>query len=69
MVMAIPRISRKFKILPTPRYRSIRNIVSPRAKRVPLLVWAKRREKVKRRARKIRKKKIGKIPKVSGSIK
>lgn len=69
MDIAIPRISKKFKIFPIPKYRSIRNSVSPVAKRVPRRVWAKRREKVKSKARNTKKKNIGKIPEASGSTK
>jgi hypothetical protein len=69
MVMASPAISKKFRMLPTPKKRRTKNRDRDRAERRPLRVLAKRVEKVKRRLRKRKVKKRGRAIKVSGSIK
>jgi hypothetical protein len=68
-VIKRPKSKSKFKIFPIPKYLRIKNKVKKRASENPLLESAKRVAKEKRKAKKIKKKNKGTIPKVSGSTK
>ena len=56
-------------MLPIPKYLRTKNIITHKVEMIPLLVFAKRIDKVKRRERKTIKKKTGIAPKVWGSTK
>ncbi len=64
-----PTIKRRFRILPTPKYRRIKNIVAARDRVSPRLVLASRNERVKRREKNTKIKKPGIAPKAKGSTK
>ena len=68
-VIVIPVMRRKFKMLPTPKYLSIINIVVAKAIIIPLLALIVIVAVVKRTAKKNTNIVIGIIPKVKGSKK
>ena len=51
MVIATPNISKALRIFPIPKYLSIKNIIMDKDRIIPLLVFAKIVENVKRRER------------------
>jgi hypothetical protein len=69
MQRAIATIKTRLRILPIPRYIRKRKKVKVIVATIPLRLFAKTREKVKRRQKNIRVKNKGTAAKVSGSIK
>lgn len=64
-----PKIRKKFKILPMPKYLRIKKKVIAVAVIIPLLVLIKRVEKVRTSVKKTSTKNKGTAPRVSGSTK
>lgn len=69
VVIPRPIINIKFIMFPTPKYRNNKKSVAAEAIIKPLLEFAKRVEKVKRRAIKNTKKNKGTIPRMDGLMK
>jgi len=69
VVIKSPEISKKFKILPTPKYLRIKNRTVPKEIKKPRLELVNIVERVKRRLKKIKTKNPGRAKRVSGSIK
>lgn len=69
MQIAIARIKIKLRILPTPRYKSMRNKDNEELAMSPRRELAKRSEKVNNKLTKINIKNKGTAPKISGSTK
>jgi hypothetical protein len=63
------RIKSKLRRWPIPKYLRIRKTVRPEADKKPLRLWAKIVEKVNKKLKKIRIKKIGTAQITSGSTK
>lgn len=69
MAITTPKSNRRLTMFPTPKYLRIRKVIAAKEMIKPLLVFKRRVERVKMRARNKRAKKTGRAPKECGSTK